>query len=45
MAPTNNYQRQMQQAKAWFLTYDQAQLVKKLRLAHDDTYIYVNLLC
>lgn len=45
MARTNNYLIQAQQAKQRFLTYDQETLIRKHRLASDDQYLYVNLLC
>ena len=40
MTRTDNYLIQAQQAKDRFGNYDQAQLIAKLRLAHDETYLY-----
>jgi len=40
MALTNNYLIQAQQAKALFATYDQDRLIAKLKLAHDEGYLY-----
>ena len=40
MARTNNYLLQAAQAKAYFLTYDQAALIRKLKLAYDDDFLY-----
>ncbi|MDO5544410.1 MAG: DUF3786 domain-containing protein [Eubacteriales bacterium] len=40
MARTNNYLLQAAQAKRYFLTYDQAALIRKLKLAFDDDYLY-----
>ena len=40
MARTNNYLLQAAQAKRHFLTYDQAVLIRKLKLAYDDDYFY-----
>lgn len=45
MERKNNYQIQANQAKACFLTYDQAALIRKLGLRHDDQYLYTTLLC
>ena len=36
----NNYLAQAAQAKAYFLTYDQEALIRKLNLAHDEDYLY-----
>ena len=36
---------QAQQAKARFLTYDQAKIIDKFALQADEVYIYVNFLC
>ena len=44
MAAVNNYSIQAQQAKQRFLCYDQQQLIGKLRLSADDTYLYPVLL-
>lgn len=43
MALTNNYLIQAQQAKNRFATYDQEQLIAKLQLHHDETYLYPTL--
>lgn len=40
MVRTDNYLIQAQQAKKWFGTYDQDRLIAKLKLAHDETYLY-----
>ena len=40
MARTDNYLIQAQQAKNCFTTYDQDKLIAKLKLRHDDTYLY-----
>ena len=40
MARTDNYIKQAAQAKAYFLTYDQEALIRKLNLAHDEDYLY-----
>ena len=40
MARTDNYLKQAAQAKAYFLTYDQEALIRKLNLAHDEDYLY-----
>ena len=40
----DNYQIQAEQAKAFFLTYDQQQLIKKHHLKADDAYLYVTFL-
>lgn len=44
MARTNNYLIQAQQAKARFLTYDQAALISKLNLKYDNEYLYAPML-
>jgi len=36
----NNYLAQAALAKAYFLTYDQEALIRKLSLAHDEDYLY-----
>lgn len=41
----DNYQIQAQQAKQHFLRYDQQKLIEKLKLGHDETYLYVKFLC
>lgn len=40
MARTDNYLKQAAQAKAYFLTYDQEALIRKLNLAYDEDYLY-----
>ena len=40
MARTDNYLKQAAQAKAYFLTYDQEALIRKLNLTHDEDYLY-----
>ncbi len=37
----NNYQIQVRQAKAVFLTYDQAWLLRKFQMEADDAYFYI----
>ena len=44
MARGNNYLIQAQQAKAWFLTYDQQKLIEKLKLKADEGYLYTKML-
>ncbi len=41
----DNYLLQAQAAKKRFLTYDQAQIIRKHRLNSDEAYIYVTFLC
>lgn len=40
MARNNNYLIQAANAKAYFLTYDQSRLIRKLGLQADDAYLY-----
>lgn len=40
MARADNYLKQAAQAKAYFLTYDQEALIRKLNLACDEDYLY-----
>ena len=40
----DNYLLQLQSAQKRFLTYDQERLIKKLRLASDENYIYIPML-
>lgn len=40
MERTDNYLIQAQQAQQYFLTYDQASLIRKLQLPHDEQYLY-----
>lgn len=44
MARTNNYLIQAQQAKALFSAYDQEKLIAKLKLRHDETWLYTTML-
>ncbi len=44
MAQEGNYTLQMQQAKSWFLTYDQEALIQKHQLRHNDHYLYLTFL-
>ena len=44
MERTNNYLIQARQAKARFVSYDQNQLISKLGLCFDATYLYVPML-
>ena len=45
MERVDNYALQAQQAKRYFLRYDQTELIAKLKLKSDENYLYVNLLC
>ena len=40
MARTDNYLIQARQAKDLFATYDQDKLIAKLKLSHDEDYLY-----
>ena len=40
MPRVDNYRIQAQQAKVLFTTYPQEQLIAKLKLKHDETYLY-----
>ena len=40
MERKDNYLLQVQQAKRYFLTYDQQALIRKLRLKNDERYLY-----
>lgn len=40
----NNYEKQMQQAKSLFLTYDQQELITRCRLQYDENYFYIRFL-
>jgi len=44
MARPDNYAIQAQQAKTFFLTYDQDALIAKLKLDFDETYLYAPML-
>lgn len=44
MERKDNYQLQAKQAQQRFLTYDQGELVKKLGIAQDEQYFYINLI-
>ena len=44
MNRTNNYLIQARQAKRRFLTYDQAKLIRKLRIKADESFLYVTML-
>jgi hypothetical protein len=37
----NNYQVQSEQSRNLFLTFDQNAIIRKLKLPHDDDYLYV----
>lgn len=37
----NNYEIQAENAKRLFLTYDQETIIRKLRLEHDEDYLYL----
>lgn len=43
MARTNNYLIQANQAKELFLKYDQQELIRKLRLEQDESFLYARL--
>lgn len=45
MERKDNYHLQAQQAKQWFLRYDQQKLIDKLKLKFDETYLYAEMLC
>ena len=44
MERKDNYLLQVAQAKQYFLTYDQQKLIDKLKLKHDDKYLYATML-
>ena len=44
MERTDNYQVQAQQAKARFLTYDQSEIIRRLHLDADDSFLYLPML-
>ena len=44
MERKDNYALQVQQAKRYFLTYDQESLIRKLNLQQDQTYLYPRML-
>ena len=44
MERRDNYRAQLEQAKQTFLHYDQQKLIEKLKLPHDEAYLYPNLL-
>ena len=43
MERKDNYLLQVAQAKQYFLTYDQQKLIDKLKLKHDDRYLYATM--
>lgn len=45
MEKVDNYQLQAAQAKLYFLRYDQAALIEKLKLKADEDYLYTKMLC
>lgn len=45
MERKDNYAIQAQQARDYFLNYDQEALRRKLKLPMDDTYLYADMLC
>lgn len=45
MERADNYAIQARQAKAYFLRYDQEELIRKLDLNADEHYLYTELLC
>jgi len=44
MERRNNYQLQVEQAKRYFLKYDQQALIEKLKLEHDADFLYATML-
>ena len=44
MARVDNYAIQTAQAKERFLTYDQSELIRKLNLTFDETWLYIPML-
>lgn len=44
MERKDNYVLQMQQAKKYFLTYDQQKIIEKCRLEADEEYLYARML-
>ncbi len=44
MTPLSNYERMRQRMAEAFLQYDQAQIIRKFALMHDETFLYVDLL-
>ena len=44
MERKDNYSLQVEQAKQIFLRYDQHALIEKLKLKHDETYLYATML-
>lgn len=44
MERKNNYLLQVQQAKQMFLRYDQQAIIDKLKLKHDESYLYTAML-
>ena len=44
MERTDNYQLQARQAKDRFLTYDQGEIIRRLKLAFDEDYLYISML-
>lgn len=44
MARVDNYLLQVNQAKGYFLRYDQQKLIEKFKLKHDETYLYTKML-
>lgn len=45
MERPDNYRLQAEQAKGYFLRYDQQLLIGKLKLPHDGSYLYAEMLC
>ena len=44
MQRRDNYAIQTQAARQRFLTYDQETMIRKFRLDHDETYLYITML-
>lgn len=45
MKRVDNYKLQAEQAKQYFLRYDQTKLIRKLKLEADGDYLYAKMLC
>lgn len=45
MERVDNYKIQAQQARSFFLRYDQEALIRKLNLRADESYLYAKMLC
>ncbi len=45
MAEKTNYDIAIERVRPEFLTYDQEKMIQKFGLAHDDSYLYLRMLC